>query len=117
MKRILVVDDETDIAEAIKAVLEMEDYRVETARNGRECLAYLSAGKPDLILLDVMMPGMDGFEVLERMQTEGYNVPVVMMSAVQPGRSLSRYGLKTFMRKPFTLDSLLESVEQALRNH
>lgn len=114
MKRILVVDDEIDIAEAIRAVLEIEDYHVDTAGDGTECLQFLQSGTPDLILLDVMMPGLDGFEVLERMHAEGYTVPVVMMSAVKPDRKPATYPLKAFMKKPFHLDTLLDTVAGAM---
>lgn len=114
MKRILVVDDELDIALAVRAVLEAEGYQVDTAANGSECLAMLRRALPDLLLLDVMMPLVDGFGVLEQMREEGLQAPVVMMSAIRPDRRLADYRIEAFLRKPFQLDALLEVVDRVL---
>lgn len=114
MTRILVVDDELDIAEAVRAVLEAEGYSVETASDGNQCLEVLRRQQPDLLLLDVMMPGLDGFGVLERLQTERLAVPVVMMSAIRPDSRLSQYSIQAFLKKPFHLETLLDTVSGAL---
>lgn len=110
MKRILVVDDELDIALAVRAVLEAEGYEVETAANGRQCLEMLRAELPDLLLLDVMMPLVDGFGVLQRMREENLQVPVVMMSAIR----LDGLQVEAFLRKPFQLEALLDVVDRVL---
>lgn len=114
MTRILVVDDELDIAEAVRAVLEAEGYQVETAADGSECLQVLQAAPPDLLLLDVMMPVLDGFGVLEEMRSADMSVPVVMMSAIRPDSRLAEYQIKAFLKKPFHLETLLETVDRAL---
>jgi two-component system response regulator MprA len=114
MTRILVVDDELDIAEAVRAVLEAEGYQVDTAADGGQCLEMLRREPPDLLLLDVMMPGIDGFGVLERMRSEELRVPVVMMSAVRSSDRLSQYRIEAFLKKPFHLGTLLETVGRAL---
>lgn len=114
MKRILVVDDELDIALAVRAVLEAEGYQADTAANGSECLEMLRHAQPDLLLLDVMMPLVDGFGVLEQMREEGLQVPVVMMSAIRPDSRLDGYQIEAFLRKPFQLDALLDVVGRVL---
>jgi two-component system OmpR family response regulator len=114
MTQILVVDDELDIAEAVRAVLEAEGYEVETAADGAQCLETLRHRRPDLVLLDVMMPGVDGFGVLERMRQDDVGVPVVMMSAIRPDNRLADYDIKAFLKKPFHLETLLDTVETAL---
>lgn|SRR5690625_2828801 len=114
MKRILVVDDELDIAEAVRAVLEAEGHQVDIAADGNECLQMLRQRTPDLLLLDVMMPGLDGFGVLDQMHHEGLQVPVVMMSAIRPDRRLAEYEVEDFLKKPFQLETLLNAVTEAL---
>lgn len=114
MTRILVVDDELDIAEAVRAVLEAEGYKVEIAADGRQCLQLLREQRPDLLLLDVMMPVIDGFGVLDEMKNEGLRVPVVMMSAIRPEGRLAEYEVQAFLKKPFQLETLLDAVAGAL---
>lgn len=114
MTRILVVDDELDIAEAVRAVLEAEGYQVDTASDGSQCLQELRRQRPDLLLLDVMMPVVDGFGVLEEMRSEDIQVPVVVMSAIRPDSRLAEYEIKAFLKKPFHLETLLETVDRAL---
>ena|SRR5690625_4574777 len=114
MTRILVVDDELDIAEAVRAVLEAEGYQVDTASDGGQCLDALHQQRPDLLLLDVMMPVLDGFGVLEAMRARNMDVPVVMMSAIRPDGRLAEYQVKEFLKKPFHLETLLEAVDRAL---
>lgn len=112
MKTILVVDDEFDMTGTLKAILEGEGYRVETCPDGREALACLRASKPDLVLMDVMMPFMSGFEVLQAMrQTPGLDeVPVVLMSSVGLGVRREDYQWQSFLSKPFSLDTLIQTV-------
>ena len=116
MKTILVVDDEFDLASTLRAILEGEGYRVETCSNGREVLDRLKAGRPDLLLTDVMMPVLSGFEVLRVMQqTPGLgSVPVILMSAVPPGVKREEYQWQAFLLKPFTIEALLKAVEQQI---
>jgi|SRR5690625_271056 len=116
MTQILVVDDEVDIAEALRAVLEAEGYQVEIAVDGEQCLRLLREKQPDLLLLDVMMPVVDGFGVLEQMHKDQLQVPVVMMSAIRPDKRLADYGVEDFLKKPFQLETLLETVAKALKS-
>lgn len=111
MKTVLLVDDEHAILDALSGILEDEGFRVVTASNGREALARLAEALPDVALVDVMMPVMDGRELLREMQDEARwkQIPVVLMSAV-PKSILERDAPLTcadFFQKPFDLWKLL----------
>ncbi len=112
MKTVLVAEDEFDLARTLQAILEGEGYRVETCGNGRQVLERLRAAKPDLLLLDVMMPTLSGLDVLREMkQTPGLDgIPVVLMSAVVPKVRREDYGWDLFLRKPFSMETLLAAV-------
>jgi CheY-like chemotaxis protein len=111
-QRILVVDDELDILHAVSGILEDEGYEVIACGSGREALAAISAARPSLVLLDVMMPYMSGYEVLDTMKAMPAmdGVPVVLMSAAEPSDKKSPKW-KAFLRKPFHLDKLLAAVK------
>jgi CheY-like chemotaxis protein len=116
MKTILVVEDEFDLSGTLRAILEGEGYRVETCANGREALERLKTTKADLVLMDVMMPILSGFEVLGTMRkTPGLDdVPFVLMSAIPPSVKAEGYRWQAFLRKPFTLPSLVTTVERLI---
>jgi two-component system, OmpR family, response regulator MprA len=116
MNKILVVDDERPIRESLRAVLENEGYAVVVAANGVEALELLPRERPDLILMDVMMPEMDGRETLERIRDGGYlhDVRIVMMSAATDPRLLDSRNEVTFLSKPFELDQLLGVIARVL---
>jgi CheY-like chemotaxis protein len=113
MKTVLVVDDEFDLTGTLRSILEGEGYSTQICANGKEALTSLEDCKPDLVLMDVMMPVLSGFEVLRSMRSvpalEG--VPVILMSAVPPSVNRDDYGWQAFLRKPFTLDALVKTVE------
>lgn len=116
MKTVLLVDDEHAILDALSGILEDEGFRVVTASNGREALARLAEAVPDVALVDVMMPVMDGRELLREMQDEARwkHVPVVLMSAV-PQSILERDGplaCAGFFQKPFDLWKLLAKLKE-----
>ena len=115
MKTVLVVDDEFDLTSTVRAILEGEGYRVEVCANGREALERLKAARPDLVLLDVMLPVVDGYGVLReiRQSAELADVPVVLMNSFPPKRDGSG-DWQGFLRKPFTLGTLLDAVRQAV---
>ncbi len=119
LKTILVVDDEYAIVEALAALLADEGYRVVTGMNGREGLERLAADVPDLVLLDVMMPVMDGHALLQAIREDPAlaKIPVVMMSAAPkasfgPPVSLA---YDAFLHKPFGVNPLLETIARLLR--
>src|SRR5260221_14336123 len=98
-KRVLVVDDEVVIADAIAAVLQDEGYEVVVAANGQEGLARAREARPDVILADVMMPVMDGEEMVRRLRAEAATatVPVIVMSAVYHSREQLPFGNFAFL--------------------
>ncbi len=111
-KTVLVVDDEFDLSSTLAALLEGEGYHTATCSDGRAALDLLAASRPDLVLMDVMLPVMSGLEVLRTMkQTPGLDgVPVVLMSAVAPAVRREDYGWRAFLRKPFSFDTLVRTV-------
>ena len=116
-KMILVVDDEPRIAEAVTMNLELEGYQVSCASNGQEALRKVTEELPDLIILDVMMPDMDGFETLQKIR-ELSNVPVIMLT-VKGGETDKVKGLELgaddYVTKPFGPKELVSRVKAALR--
>ncbi len=114
MSKLLIVDDEVAILEALTDILSVEGYEVATAANGAEGLKRAGEERPDLILLDLMMPVMDGQEMLRRLKEDSAlrSIPVVVMSA---GRvSKSELQGSHFLAKPFELDDLLDTVAAEL---
>ena len=107
--RILVVDDEAPIRNLVATVLEDEGYLVDTAPSAFDALQRIDRVRPDLILLDVMMPGMDGLELLARLRTEPKHarIPVVIMSAAYTRKDVVA-GADALLPKPFDLAELLE---------
>ena len=79
-KQILVVDDEERIRQSLNGILKDEGYEVQEAKDGTQALKQLETDPPDLVLLDIWMPGMDGMEILERMKAQMPNLPVIMIS-------------------------------------
>jgi excisionase family DNA binding protein len=117
---VLVVDDDARLREFIRVNLEMDGYIVREAANAEEGLAALEEESPDLILLDVMMPGMDGFEMLRRVQEQHGvgTIPVIMFSgkADEPtAERATERGAQAFIGKPFDPQQLIESTKQLVR--
>jgi DNA-binding response OmpR family regulator len=112
MKTVLIVDDELDIVEAVKAILEEERYKVLTCGNGREALKCLEESKPDLAIVDIMMPVMNGYETIKaiRQRTDFAKLPILIMSAITPSVKAKEYTWAGFLKKPFSLNELLKQV-------
>ena len=112
MTRILVVDDEPAIRDFLRMALEDEGYSVATARDGREALDMIRRDPPDAILLDLMMPTMDGAEFLamRRAVSAGSRCPVLVMSAVDGSHAARELGAAGFLAKPFGVDALLRTL-------
>lgn len=114
---ILIVDDEPPILRLVKAKLRVDGYEVLTASNGEEALGILENEVPDLVVLDVMMPGMDGFETLRRIRQQS-QVPVVMLTA-RGGDADKLQGLQSgaddYVTKPFNPDELEARIAAVLR--
>ena len=115
VRTILVVDDESAIRDLIVAVLEDEGYRAIGAGSGRRALELIAVEAPDLVLMDIMMPEMDGQEALRRLRQLERSVPlpVILMSAAFTADRLDQH-IAAFLPKPFDLDLLLEIVARAL---
>lgn len=117
MVKVLVVDDEPDIRYIVRRILSEWGCDVEEARSGRECLEKLKVERPDLILLDVMMPGMSGWDVLKEIKAdeELKSIPVVMLTSIDPSADvmLSKEfeELTDYIIKPYASESLLTKVK------
>lgn len=115
--KILIVDDEPNVCTSLKGVLEDEGYEVSTASNGEEALEQSAKFQPDIMLLDVVMPKIDGIEVLKRIKTIDSNLGVIVMSGhgtIEIAVKALKLGALDFITKPISLDSLLIRIEQAL---
>ena len=113
--RVLIVDDERDIAETMAELLGYEGYAVALAHDGLHAFEQIPKFEPDVILLDLMMPRMNGFEVLERLRATRSRTPVVVVSANQ-GYEASDLKVAGKLAKPFRLERLLDAVSAALKN-
>lgn len=125
--KILIVDDDPDILTAIGAVLEARDYEVVTAPDGEEGLVKLRDYKPDLMILDLLMPKMDGFAVCKELKdprrAKYSKIPILILTSVKEEASRRRYELETglamdvddYVEKPIDPYTLLERVEKLLK--
>jgi two-component system response regulator VicR len=120
MKKIMVVDNEPDIVDLTRTVLELGGYEVATAYSGEECLRYLEKEKVDLILLDIMMPGMSGWDVFNRIKKKSKDVKVAFMSVLEISdkrkQVLIEEGLADYIMKPFDKDTLLDRIDHMLKS-
>jgi len=117
---ILLVDDDPDILEGMKAVLESRPYRIVTARDGHQCMAQVQEEPPDLIILDMLMPRMDGFAVIKELRSDPRyaGLPVVVLTTVIEDAAYRRYELETgrrmdvqgYLEKPAPPEELLQKV-------
>ena len=114
---VMVVDDDPDILEALSEILEVEGFDIRRARNGQEALERLGPPPPQLILLDLMMPVMDGWEFARRLhQREDGRIPIIVLSADRNvGAKAHELGAVGHLAKPFELSELLEMVRSSLR--
>ena len=114
-KTIMVVDDEPDVRDSVKMVLENSGYKIVTAVNGDDCLKKLNRAKPDLILMDIMMPGTPVKEVIKKIK----GIKIVYLSIVRIAEAekedvLKSKNLAGFIQKPFDIDYLLEKVKATI---
>lgn len=118
-KKVLIVDDESHIVELVRVCLEDTDYEIIEAYDGQEALDKARSEKPDLILLDIMLPKMDGYEVCKNLKTDDStkSIPVVMLTA--KGQEVDKVkgfqsGADSYMTKPFSPLRLLTELEEKL---
>ncbi len=124
-KKILLVDDDADFVEATKLILESKSYDVTVANDGKEGLKKVQTEQPNLIILDVMMPEMDGYEVCAKLKSDARfkHIPVLLLTAVGEAISTTKYtkemGMKIeaddYIPKPVELNELVERVENLFR--
>lgn len=117
---VMIVDDEPEIVDIVQVVLRHAGYRVVGASNGDECLALATKLQPDLILLDIMMPGLSGWEVLQQLQADPVTrpIPVMMLTALAQDTDILRgleAGAVEYLVKPFDLMGLLGHVDWVLQ--
>ncbi|NDC53180.1 MAG: response regulator [Planctomycetia bacterium] len=117
-KRVLLVDDDVEIVESMKTVLEAKGYEILVARDGNQGLVLAEQENPDLVVLDMMMPKRSGFLVLERLRrSRPVPLRVIMITANEGSRHKAyaeMLGVDDYIRKPFAMDRLLESVQRLL---
>jgi CheY-like chemotaxis protein len=120
MKKIMVVDNEPDIVDLTRTVLELGGYNVVTAHSGEECLRILEKVNVDLVLLDIMMPGMSGWDVFNRINKKSNNIKVAFMSVLEISdkrkQVLIDEGLADYIMKPFDKDTLLNRIDKILED-
>lgn len=116
-RKVLVIDDEPDIILTVRLTLELEGYEVIAAATGEEGLELVRDERPDVVLLDLRLPGLDGFAVLERLPAAELNVPIIVISAHAAGATIRRafdMGCRDFITKPFSPDELVTKIDAAM---
>ena len=116
-KKVLIVDDEERVLQSIAGVLEDEGFQVTTARSGEEAIGIFQQEGPDVTLLDIWMPGMDGIEVLKRLKWMAPDCQVIMISGhatISTAMTAVKLGAFDFIEKPLSLDVLLMTIRRAL---
>jgi CheY-like chemotaxis protein len=113
---ILVVDDDPAILDAVREILDLEGYPVVTAANGAEALRRVEETRPALMLLDMRMPVLNGWEVARALRERDLALPILVMTAARDAREWAeQIGAAGYLAKPFDLDDLLDAVERLLR--
>jgi two-component system, OmpR family, alkaline phosphatase synthesis response regulator PhoP len=125
-RKILIVDDDPDIRDALEVLLEAEGYEVITAFDGEDGLAKIKEDNPDLVILDLLMPKLDGYAMYKTLQEPDWadrkDIPIVVLTSVSENVSQRRYELETgarmkvdeYLEKPIDPDDVLESVQKLL---
>jgi two-component system KDP operon response regulator KdpE len=114
-KKILIVDDEPRLLRVLNIKFIISGYNVVTASSGRQALDLIGPEQPDIVLLDIIMPGIDGFQVLEKIRAES-DVPVIAFSArPELGRKARSLGADDFLAKPFDVDDLVKRIQKVLK--
>jgi DNA-binding response OmpR family regulator len=116
-KTILIVDDDYELSDGLRAVLERQGHRVLQARDGQQGKQVIYQHRPDLVILDMMMPRMGGYPVLEHFRDKKDAPPIIMITANEGSRhkAYAEYlGVVDYIRKPFAMERLLEAVDRGL---
>ena len=116
-KTILIVDDDMELSDGLRVVLERQGYRVIQARDGHQGKQQIYQQRPDLVILDMMMPRMGGYPVLEHFRDKTDAPPIIMITANEGSRHKAYaewLGVVSYLRKPFAMEELLEKVAASL---
>src|SRR3984893_7404968 len=116
-KTILIVDDDLELSDGLRVILERQGYRVIQARDGHQGKQQVYQQRPDLVILDMMMPRMGGYPVLEHFKDKADAPPIIMITANEGSRhkAYAEYlGVIDYIRKPFAMERLLEAVDKGL---
>lgn len=116
-KQVLVVDDDAGLQNLLQVILELEGYDVTVAKNGLVALEKLKFQRPDLILLDILMPGMDGFTFVKELEQRGLRpgIPILILTAdARAGEQIQRMGFEGYLTKPFELRRFVAEVTKLL---
>jgi DNA-binding response OmpR family regulator len=118
-KTILLVDDDRELIDGLRHLLEKQGYRVIQANDGHQAKSVIYNQKPDLVILDMMMPRMGGYPVLEHFRGKTDVPPIIMITANEGSRhkAYAEYlGVVDYIRKPFAMERLLEAVDRGLKS-
>ena len=121
MKTVMFVDDEDDVRESVKLLLQKWGYKALVADSGYDCLKKLKIEKPDLILLDIMMPGMDGWDTCAKIKADKKteSIPIVFLTAKNDpiSTSMGRIASSDYITKPFDINDLKKRIESAIKKN
>ena len=115
MKRLLVVDDEREICEFLKAFFEDREFEVQTATSGEQALEEMKTFRPQVVLLDIHMPGMDGIKTLKQIKEHYPGMKVIMVTALETREKIEeamRFGADNYITKPLSLEYLEKDVRE-----
>jgi len=116
-KKLLIVDDEVEICEFLKSFFEDRDFKVATAHDGVQALEQISRFQPEVVLLDIQMPGMDGLQTLKKIKETHPKVKVIMVTAVETQEKIEeamRLGADNYITKPLSLEYLEKDVQDKI---
>ncbi len=116
-KKLLIVDDEAEICEFLKSFFEDRDFKVATAHNGAAALEQVARFEPEVVLLDIQMPGMDGLQTLKKIKDNHPKVKVIMVTAVETQEKIEeamRLGADNYITKPLSLEYLEKDVQDKI---
>lgn len=117
MDKILVVDDEKGVRESLKFALK-DKYKVIFAANGKECISFLESENPDVVILDIILPDIDGISLLKEIKNKGKNIPVIMLTAISQVKTAveaMKNGAVDYITKPFDIEELLLVIENVIK--
>jgi len=117
--RVLIVDDEEELATTIAERLQIRGIQAQTATDGETALQMIEADPPQVVVLDVMMPGMGGIEVLQRMKAQNLKIPVILLTgygSTEQGMEGMKLGAFDYLMKPCDLNNLISKIQEAVQN-